>query len=1100
MRNHGLRRVVSLVLAVMMVCTLLPTAALADEALDPSPLTGQSNLPGGMEGGGDLPDGEDDPDGPPSTPVANEGGSDAGKDVPDKNEGGPGAGKDIPDKNEGGPGAGKDAPNKGAGRPDGNVSKREDVPKTGEADGEDARTFTVTYRDGADGEAFPDQVYSGLKYGDPTPAFQGTPARSGYAFLSWSQDVATSVTEDRIYQALWEKTPGDSQAKPAGFEQGGLEDPQREDGQAAAQPPMKEAKGRIANSTVVLHPSVGSTVTGVKVSVGSQISGYQVSGINGNDITVDLGKYNVNNESFTLPYAKDIWYGVDSNQVDHISWAGSGASSKSEGSSALLANGKNTAYYYFKGNPSVTYAIYYNTQGGTEVSPTVTTSTAAAVTLNVTPEKPTKSGFTFLGWAESGDEEAPNAKSSYTLTSRQPTMTLFALWQREEPEITYTVTYTDGVENAEVFSDDVHDDLKAGDPTPAFRGGEPTREGYEFTGWYPRVSDTVTGNAIYMATWEEKEIQPTAPAKPDGEAVEAFLENGAVTIDCVGGEVDHGSQTYGLISGTYTIGTVLGNLEEGYTCDITITDADSYAAKYSSDIGTAHTLSPSGQDGKRITLQYGDGLWDAVEGTLPVTFTVVCDTPKPQPVNVVVYRNGDLANPDRVIRVAELVPGATFNVDNLKAEDYYASPYGFAFDGFFSDGGFNDYKSGKSAVPLSGKITINGWTNLILVVTDYEKVIVKAVTDGDRASAVDIFSGKALHGADLLSYLNSHVTVAEKAGYTLDKWYNWDWYGHKLPEDATVNGWTNVYVHYTGREYKVVAKLYIDGKPAYYQNEDFYTTSTSGRFGETIDYQPIRDWAEAKAKALKAGTSATIFEATVYKDGGTYAPEETFGQWNPSLLTNYVMVDVTTKASAEPMEPVVYRYEVRHYLENLDGSFSKMDTDYAFGAEGTTVKATLREYENYTPGTAASGVVTKVTQNPDGTPNCLVLNQYYYRNRYTVTYTDGVFGSRVFADQKYKDIPHGAQTPGFQGTPYRRGYAFAGWYPAVADTVTGNVTYTAAWQAISSGGKSECTGGKLDSVPKTGDQAALMALGGMMALSFCGTAVVWVYDRKRRIR
>ena len=59
MRNHGLRRVVSLVLAVMMVCTLLPTAALADEALDPSPLTGQTDLTGGTEGGGDLPDGED---------------------------------------------------------------------------------------------------------------------------------------------------------------------------------------------------------------------------------------------------------------------------------------------------------------------------------------------------------------------------------------------------------------------------------------------------------------------------------------------------------------------------------------------------------------------------------------------------------------------------------------------------------------------------------------------------------------------------------------------------------------------------------------------------------------------------------------------------------------------------------------------------------------------------------------------------------------------------------------------------------------------------------------------------------------------------------
>lgn len=104
-----------------------------------------------------------------------------------------------------------------------------------------------------------------------------------------------------------------------------------------------------SNSTVVLHPSVGSTVTGVKVKVGDKIDGKTITSISGYDITVDLGKYNVNNDTFRLPYAKDIWEGVDNNKVDYISWAGSGSSSRSEGGNALLANGKNTAYYYFKG-------------------------------------------------------------------------------------------------------------------------------------------------------------------------------------------------------------------------------------------------------------------------------------------------------------------------------------------------------------------------------------------------------------------------------------------------------------------------------------------------------------------------------------------------------------------------------------------------------------------------------------------------------------------------------------------------------------------------------------------------------------------------------
>ncbi|MCI8801399.1 MAG: hypothetical protein HFH88_16560 [Lachnospiraceae bacterium] len=65
--------------------------------------------------------------------------------------------------------------------------------------------------------------------------------------------------------------------------------------------------------------------------------------------------------------------------------------------------------------------------------------------------------------------------------------------------------------------------------------------------------------------------------------------------------------------------------------------------------------------------------------------------------------------------------------------------------------------------------------------------------------------------------------------------------------------------------------------------------------------------------------------------------------------------------------------------------------------------------------------------------------------RYTVTYTDGVDGEEVFADQVTSDLVSGAVTPAFVGTPVRAGYTFAGWTPEVAATVTGNVTYTAQW-------------------------------------------------------
>nr|WP_320787675.1 S-layer homology domain-containing protein [Dysosmobacter sp.] len=72
---------------------------------------------------------------------------------------------------------------------------------------------------------------------------------------------------------------------------------------------------------------------------------------------------------------------------------------------------------------------------------------------------------------------------------------------------------------------------------------------------------------------------------------------------------------------------------------------------------------------------------------------------------------------------------------------------------------------------------------------------------------------------------------------------------------------------------------------------------------------------------------------------------------------------------------------------------------------------------------------------------------------YTVTYTDGVNGT-AFANQVYT-VHAGDKTPAFNGTPTRSGYTFTGWTPALAETVTGNATYTAQWNRNSSGDDSD---------------------------------------------
>ena len=76
-----------------------------------------------------------------------------------------------------------------------------------------------------------------------------------------------------------------------------------------------------------------------------------------------------------------------------------------------------------------------------------------------------------------------------------------------QTEKTYTVKYVDGVDGEEVFADQSYT-VKYNEATPAF-SGTPTREGYNFLGWEPRVAEKVTADATYAAQWEAKEFTVT---------------------------------------------------------------------------------------------------------------------------------------------------------------------------------------------------------------------------------------------------------------------------------------------------------------------------------------------------------------------------------------------------------------------------------------------------------------------------------------------------------------------------------------------------------------------------------------------------------------
>jgi len=146
------------------------------------------------------------------------------------------------------------------------------------------------------------------------------------------------------------------------------------------------------------------------------------------------------------------------------------------------------------------------------------------------------------------------------------------------------------------------------------------------------------------------------------------------------------------------------------------------------------------------------------------------------------------------------------------------------------------------------------------------------------------------------------------------------------------------------------------------------------------------------------------------------------------------------------------------YTDGVDGEeiFADQVTGDLLEGEATPAFSGTPEREGYVfagwnPAVSAtvSGDVTyTATWKPDRNGNGIADEE---EQKYTVTYTDGVDGEEIFADQVTGDLLEGEATPAFNGTLERQGYVFAGWNPAVSATVSGDVTYTATWMKESTG-------------------------------------------------
>ena len=121
---------------------------------------------------------------------------------------------------------------------------------------------------------------------------------------------------------------------------------------------------------------------------------------------------------------------------------------------------------------------------------------------------------------------------------------------------------------------------------------------------------------------------PAPPSAPTDGQLPGILGESVVKVACANPKAAHGEKTYGLLPGSYAIGSVAGDATAGYTCPVTI-HSDPYVAAYNAVAGAAHTLQP---DAKSITLSW-DGAnqaWALRDG-LPLVFPVLCKDPAVPP-------------------------------------------------------------------------------------------------------------------------------------------------------------------------------------------------------------------------------------------------------------------------------------------------------------------------------------------------------------------------------------------------------------------------------------------------------------------------------------
>ena len=698
--------------------------------------------------------------------------------------------------------------------------------------------------------------------------------------------------------------------------------------------------------------------------------------------------------------------------------------------SAFAADGDATRYTY--------HLIHeFNYVGGTRWDIQATTA-AESYQLDVNKGKPTRNGYTFLGWADTANATTATYFGGewITLTKDNPTKTIYAVWEKNVAPIEYTVTYynNDGSANDLFYKTD-----DWGRPSEKFNiyWGKPTRDGYDFVGWAETRNATeakyasggaggkqswikLDGPKVLYAVRQEAGLEPEAPRSPSD--CEDQLKTNKIKLVCVDGNHPDKMITFADIS----YGSDWGM---GDTCKLNFYAKDA-ALKYPGHapknpeeriyVTFKWVNNETDANGK-----YLPGKWVMDETTAAVVKLVDTGVEAPsQPTtaqlgNIKVTCRTDAAHSSEfpVEKCMGTIVG-TVTFDSVKKQWYI------------------------DTAPMTTRLAsrYDSWKGYAegthrLVNPDAE-LNARFYYDGEKwytedTLAIDVCCGEtpvkptALDGSFAIVCKNNKATHPHKADYI-----------------ATPSQYTISDVQMDDQGYYVTATVTVA------PNLVAYNKATR------VEHRLVDEQDATLTITFRYDTEATVDGNRKWKQQGDLPVVEVIckpkAPTADELKKLEMAVQVKCVVDASQQHTAAYgllgECDVDYFVfePRQEGDDWLCDISYypeRYVAEFNTTFQNLKHVQN------DEKIVPVTLIWAGGSWQIKTQGRVHVTEEYTVTYTDGVDGEEVFADQVYSDLRKDSTTPAFNGTPTRTGYTFAGWEPEVAATVTQTVTYVAKWEA-----------------------------------------------------